>query len=75
MSIEEEVLERFNKIVKGKEVTKDKNIKDLGLDSLDIIEMLTDMEEKYSIEFDNDEMTSLVTVGDVITVISAKIKK
>ena len=75
MSIEEEVLERFNKIVKGKEVTKDKNIKDLGLDSLDIIEMLTDMEEKYSIEFDNDEMTSLVTVGDVITVISAKLKK
>ena len=75
MSIEEEVLERFNKIVKGKEVTKDKNIKDLGLDSLDIIEMLTDMEEKYSIEFDNDEMTSLVTVGDVILLIFAKIKK
>lgn len=75
MSIEEEVLNAFNKIVKSKTVTKESSLKELGLDSLDVVEMLTDMEEKYGIEFDNDEMVALATVNDVITVIENKTKK
>lgn len=76
MSIEEEVLASFNKIVNGK-ITVDVNssLKELGLDSLDVVEMLTDMEEKYGIEFDNDEMIALATVSDVINVINNKLKK
>ena len=50
-------------------------LKELGLDSLDVVEMLTDMEEKYGIEFDNDEMLELGTVNDVISVIEKKLKK
>ena len=34
-----------------------------------------DMEEKYGIEFDNDEMLELGTVNDVISVIEKKLKK
>lgn len=75
MNIEEAVIESFKKIVKNKEITKECNLKELGLDSLDVVEMLTDMEEKYGIEFDNDEMLALNTVGDVITVIENKTKK
>ena len=76
MSIEAEVLERFNKIVNGRvEVTVESSLKELGLDSLDVVEMLTDMEEKYGIEFDNDEMLELGTVNDVISVIEKKLKK
>lgn len=75
MNIEAEVLESFKKILKGKEIKKEDNLKDLGLDSLDVVEMLTDMEDAYHIEFDNDEMLALVTVGDVITVLENKLKK
>ncbi len=76
MSIEAEVLESFNKIVNGRvEVTVESSLKELGLDSLDVVEMLTDMEEKYGIEFDNDEMLELGTVNDVISVIEKKLKK
>ena len=74
MDIKTEVLKNFTKIAKAKEVTLDSNIKELGLDSLDIVDLLMDMEEKYGIEFENEEMTSLVTINDVVSAISAKLK-
>ena len=33
-----------------------------------------DMEEKYGIEFENEEMSSLVTVSDVIKAVELKTK-
>ena len=74
MDIKNDVIKSFSKVVKNKEVTVDSNIKELGLDSLDIVDLLMDMEEKYGIEFDNEEMTSIVTITDVINAISAKTK-
>ena len=75
LKIEEQVLNSFKGICSEKEVTLDSNIKELGLDSLDVVEMLTDMEDTYHIEFDNDEMLSLSTVRDVATVLEKKLKK
>ena len=49
-------------------------IDDLGADSLDIVDLLMDMEEKYGIEFENKEMSSLVTVSDVIKAVELKTK-
>lgn len=73
MDIKKEVIESFTKMAKGKNVTGESVIKDLGLDSLDIVDLLMDLEEKYNIEFENEEMTSLVTVEDVIKAIEAKL--
>lgn len=73
MDIKKEVIESFTKMAKGKNVTNESVIKDLGLDSLDIVDLLMDLEEKYNIEFENEEMTSLVTVEDVIKAIEAKL--
>ena len=66
MNLVNEVLANFQKIAKNKEVTLESNVKELGLDSLDIVDLLMDMEEKYNIEFKNEEMTELVTVNDVV---------
>ena len=74
MDLTNEVIAKFSKIAKNKEVTLESNIKDLGLDSLDIVDLLMDMEEKYGIEFENEEMSSLVTVSDVIKAVELKIK-
>ncbi|MBE6132954.1 MAG: acyl carrier protein [Erysipelotrichaceae bacterium] len=74
MNLVNEVLANFVKIAKGKEVTLESNVKELGLDSLDIVDLLMDMEEKYDIEFENEEMTDLVTVNDVVKAIEAKLK-
>jgi acyl carrier protein len=74
MNISEEVIEGLKKIVKNKEVTLNSSIKDLGLDSLDVVDLLMEMEEKYSIEFSNDEMLSFTKVQDIVTAIEKKIK-
>ena len=74
MNLVNEVLANFQKIAKNKEVTLESNVKELGLDSLDIVDLLMDMEEKYNIEFKNEEMTELVTVNDVVKAIESKLK-
>jgi acyl carrier protein len=36
--------------------------------------MLMDIEDKYNIEFENEEMTSFVTIRDVIESVEKKLK-
>lgn len=75
MNAEKEVIEAISKVAKGKEVTLDSNIKELGMDSLDVVDMLMDIEDKYGIEFENEEMTSLVTIRDVVNSVEKKLNK
>ncbi len=57
-------------------VTPDANIlKDLGADSLDLIELLTQLEDDYGIVIPDDEVEGLVTVADVAVEIEKLIKK
>ena len=39
---------------------------DLGADSLDLFELVMQLESEYSIEIPSEELTELVTVGDVL---------
>ena len=39
---------------------------DLGVDSLDLFELLLNLEEEYGFEIPAEDMESLQTVGDVI---------
>ena len=72
MNIQEQVLEGLKKVVNGKEVTLDSNLKELGLDSLDVVDMLMDLEEKFGIEFENEEMMAFQVVNDIVKVIEKK---
>ena len=74
MNIQEQVLEGLKKVVKGKEVTLDSNLKELGLDSLDVVDMLMDLEEKFGIEFENEEMMAFAVVNDIVSAIENKTK-
>ena len=74
MNIKEQVLEGLKKVVNGKEVSLDSNLKELGLDSLDVVDMLMDLEEKFGIEFENDEMMAFNVVSDIVTAIEKKTK-
>lgn len=74
MNIQEQVLEGLKKVVKGKEVSLESNLKELGLDSLDVVDMLMDLEEKFGIEFENDEMMAFTVVNDIVVAIENKTK-
>ncbi len=47
---------------------------DLGADSLDIVEMLMEIESEWDIIIDDDDTTSLKTVGDVVKYIEERKK-
>ena len=72
--IDEIVIERLSKASKNKEITLDSNLKELGLDSLDVVDLLMEMEEQFEIEFENEEMLSLKLVSDVVDTIVKKTK-
>ncbi len=56
----------------GKEITLDSTFKDLGLDSLDLVELVFQFEEALGVQFEDDELASLKTVQDVVTLIESK---
>ena len=72
MNIQEQVLEGLKKVVNGKEVSLESNLKELGLDSLDVVDMLMDLEEKFGIEFENEEMMAFQVVNDIVKAIEKK---
>lgn len=67
------ILEKIKDIMEEK-LGKDRNevtlesdiIKDLGLDSLDIVTLIMAVEDEYGFTADDDEIVNLKTVGDVV---------
>lgn len=58
---------------KGK-ITLTTNIKeDLDADSLDLFEILNELEDKYDLELDADD--SIVTIGDLVDFVKAEMDK
>lgn len=49
-------------------------LKDLGIDSLDIVELLLQLEEDYDVHFDDMDMSNLVTVQDLLDNIAKQLK-
>ncbi|MDR0383807.1 MAG: acyl carrier protein [Christensenellaceae bacterium] len=58
-----------------KTVTADKELKeDLRADSLDIIEMLINLEEEYGISIPDEELLNLKTIKDIVDFIVKNMK-
>ncbi|HNX16526.1 MAG TPA: phosphopantetheine-binding protein [Bacilli bacterium] len=47
---------------------------DLGLDSLDLVEVMIEIEEDLGVEFSSEEIARLVTLKDVVDLINSKSK-
>jgi len=48
------------------EITEETSFKDdLGVDSLDLLELVMAFEEEYNIELDPEELEGIQTVGDI----------
>ena len=54
-------------------VTPDSEIiKDLGADSLDVVEMLLELEKEYGVEITDEQAADLKTVGDIVNLVDNK---
>ncbi len=69
--IKEVVVEQLS--VSADEVKEDaKFVDDLGADSLDVVELVMALEEKFDIEIPDDEAEKIQTVQDVVAYIESK---
>ena len=57
-----------------KVVADAKIVEDLGADSLDVVELLSRLEDEYGIVIPDDEVENLVTVADVAAEIEKLVK-
>ena len=55
------------------EVTMDATIQDdLGVDSLDVVDLVMSIEESFDIEIPDEEVEGIKTVGDIVKYIESK---
>jgi acyl carrier protein len=47
-------------------------IEDLGADSLDLVEMIMEMEENFNVQISDEELEKILTIQDVIDFLRAK---
>ena len=54
------------------EMTMDTDIaKDLGADSLDVVELLMSIEDEFSVEIPDEEIENIKTIGELVEYIEA----
>ncbi|MGA9175292.1 MAG: acyl carrier protein [Thermoactinomyces sp.] len=63
------IVERLN--VDPSEVTMEASIKDdLGADSLDVVDLIMELEDEFDMEISDEEAEKISTVGDVVEYIN-----
>lgn len=72
-----DTLERVRKIIVDRlnvdpsEVTMEAGIKeDLGADSLDVVDLIMELEDEFELEIADEEAEKIATVGDVVEYIN-----
>ncbi len=69
-----EIKKRLAEAAHKDSVSEEMKINELGLDSLDVVELLLKLEEEYGVHFDDVDMSNLVTVKDLLDSISSQLK-
>lgn len=70
----EEIRARLAEVAHKDSVDGSLKLRELGIDSLDIVELLLQLEEDYDVHFDDVDMSTLVTVQDLLDEISKQLK-
>ena len=69
----DEIRQMFKERLNLKQLDETNSLKDLGLDSLDVVEMCLELEEKFDIQFETEELSNFKTIGDLFASIEKKL--
>ena len=75
----QEILEKVVELVNDTldiddvELNEDTNLKDLGADSFDLLELVTALEDELDMQFDDDAVQSIATIGQAVDAIAAEL--
>lgn len=69
--IQKIIAEQFN--IKKENITLETSFyEDLSADSLDLFQIITEFEDKFDIEFSNEDAEKIKTIGDAVNYIKNK---
>ncbi|WP_018922586.1 acyl carrier protein [Salsuginibacillus kocurii] len=75
----EQILDRIKKIVVDRLGVEESEVKpeatfkdDLGADSLDVVELVMELEDEFDLEISDEEAEKIATVADVVDYINAQ---
>ena len=74
--MEKKIFEEVKKTIKSKfkvDVKLDTTIAETGIDSLDLLDLMVDVEKKYNVTIEDDKLLSIKTIQDIVDSISSKI--
>ena len=66
--IESDLGQKFETLDDGKKLREE-----LGLDSVDVVSVVSQIERRFRIRLSTEELQTLVTVGDVLNLLESKI--
>ena len=73
------VLDRVTKVIVDRLGVEESEVKleasftgDLGADSLDVVELVMELEDEFDMEISDEDAESMTTVGDAVTYIEKK---
>ena len=75
MDIKEVVTKILAKRIDISSLKEEDSLKNIGLDSLDLVEVMLEIEEAFGIEFESEEIVELSTLQSVLDLINTKINK
>jgi acyl carrier protein len=66
------IVDKLN--AKAEDITMEKSFQqDLGADSLDLVELIMELENKWKVSIPDEDAAKLLTVGDAVKYIDAKL--
>ena len=68
----DKIKDRLSSKLKDQTLTKESSFKDLGIDSLDLVDLVFELEEEIGVEFQDDELLKVKTVQDLLDLIDTK---
>lgn len=69
----QEIINEMKEKYEIKDLNLNVSLTDLQIDSLDVVEFLLSLEDKYNITFEAEEMQDLKTASDLIELIKKKV--
>ncbi|PKM87766.1 MAG: acyl carrier protein [Firmicutes bacterium HGW-Firmicutes-10] len=61
-----------NRGIKTGQLTESSTLKEIGIDSLDLVEVLLELEKELNVTFSDDELLGCRSVSDVVNLVAKK---
>ena len=74
MDVKKTVSDILAKRIDVSNLKEEDSLTDIGLDSLDLVEVMLEIEDTLGVEFDSEEIANLSTLKSVLDLINSKIK-